>query len=348
MVAERIDPAVAVRAVVPNRIDLAGGTLDIYPIYLLVPGTRTVNAAIEIASRVEIHPIRASARIVAEGVSRPRDAGNTHRFPRGGAFGLVSAALRTYPPLTGVEIRFRNEAPVGTGMGASSALLIAVMLAMEEWLGRRGSWEERARRAMEIEAMHLRYPTGRQDHIAALRGGVQGIRFSPGSTEADRIPAGSREGRRLERHAVLAFTGKSHFSAAVNWRMIRGAIEGDAEVLKKFAGIAGAARDAWDAVVSGDVERLGRAVSRDWAIRKTIAPGITTRAVEEALAAPAIRRHVVGSKLCGAGGGGTLFCLLRRPQDRVAVESFLRSAGFSVYPVRISTGPRVTGGRNAR
>ena len=63
MVAERIDPAVAVRAVVPNRIDLAGGTLDIYPIYLLVPGTRTVNAAIEIASRVEIHPIRASARI---------------------------------------------------------------------------------------------------------------------------------------------------------------------------------------------------------------------------------------------------------------------------------------------
>lgn len=348
MHAERRGPAVAVRAVVPNRIDLAGGTLDIYPLYLLVTGARTVNAAIAVTSRVEIRPVRAPARIVAEGVSRPREAGNTHRFPRAGAFGLVAAALRTYPALTGVEVRFRNEAPVGTGMGASSALLVAVMLAMEVWLGRRGGWEERARRAMEIEAMHLRSLTGRQDHIAALRGGIQGIRFSPGSTEVDRIPAGSGEGRRFERHAVLAFTGKSHFSAEVNWRMIRGAIEGNAAVLSKFAGIAEAARDAWEAVVSGDMERLGRAVSREWAIRKTIAPGISTRAVEEALASRVIRRHVAGAKLCGAGGGGTLFCLLRRPEDRGAVESFLRGAGFPVYPVRLSSGPRVTGGRYAR
>ena len=347
MVAKRLDPAVPVRAVVPNRIDLAGGTLDIYPLYLLVPGTRTVNAAIGITSRVEIHPIRASARIVAEGVSRAREAGDTHRFPRGGPFGLVAAALRAYPPLTGVEIRFRNEAPVGTGLGASSALLVAVILAVEAWLGRRGGWEERARRAMEIEAMHLRNLTGRQDHIAALRGGIQGIRFLPGSAEADRIPARSPEGRRLERHAVLAITGKSHFSAGVNWRMIRGAIEGNASVLKKFAGIAGAARDAWEAVVSGDMERLGRAVSREWSIRKTIVPGITTRAVEEALADPVLRRNVSGAKLCGAGGGGTLFCLLRRPGERAAVESSLRGAGFSVCPVRLSPGPRVEGGRNA-
>lgn len=348
MNAERRGPAASVRAVVPNRIDLAGGTLDIYPLYLLVPGTRTVNAAIGMTSRVEIHPVRDCARIVAEGRGRPRDAVDTHRFPRGRPYGLVSAALRTYPALNGVEIRFRNEVPVGSGMGASSALLIAVMLAMEAWLGRRGGWEERARRAMEIEAMHLRNLTGRQDHIAALRGGIQGIRFSPGSGAADRIPAGSREGRLFERHAVLAFTGKSHFSAAVNWRMIRGAIEGNAAVLKKFAGIAGAARDAWEAVVSGDMERLGRAVSREWAIRKTITPGITTRAVEAALAGREIRRLVAGAKLCGAGGGGTLFCLLRRPEDRGAVESFLRGAGFPVYPVRLSPGPRVTGGRHAR
>lgn len=347
MHADRSGPAVPVRAVVPNRIDLAGGTLDIYPLYLLVAGAWTVNAAIGMTSRVEIHPVRGSARIVAEGVSGPREAGNTHRFPRKGAFGLVAAALRTYPAVTGVEIRFRNEAPVGSGLGASSALLIAVMLAMEAWLGQRGGWKERARRAMEIEAMYLRNLTGRQDHIAALRGGIQGVRFSPGSTEADRIPAGSREGRRLERHAVLAFTGKSHFSAGVNWRMIRGAIEGNPAVLKKFAGMAGAARDAWEALGSGEMERLGRAVSREWAIRKTIAPGITTRAVEELLGSREIRRYVSGAKLCGAGGGGTLFCLLRRPGDRGLVESFLEGAGFPVFPVRLSPGPTVTGGRHA-
>ncbi len=345
MEAKRRSAEGAVRAVVPNRIDLAGGTLDIFPLYLLVPGSCTVNAAIGVHSHVEIRPIRGSARIVAEGVTRPREAGDTHRFPRKGPFGLVAAALRTYPAMNGVEFRYRNEAPVGTGLGASSALLVGVMLAVEAWLGRRGTWEERARRGMEIEAMHLRNLTGRQDHIAALRGGIQGIRCHPGSTEADRISSGSREARIFERHAVLAFTGKSHFSAGVNWRMIRGAIEGNVGILKKFEGIAGAARDVWEAVSSGDMVRLGRAVSREWSIRKTIAPGITTRAVEDLLAGREFRRGVSGAKLCGAGGGGMLFCLLRRPEDRGGVESLLSGVGFAPIPVRLSSGPRVSGGR---
>jgi len=348
MQAKRRGERNTVRATVPNRIDLAGGTLDIYPLYLLVPGTCTVNAAIGVNSHVEIRPIGGPARIVAEGTAHSREAGNTHRFPLGRPFGLVTAALRTYPPLTGVELRFRNEAPIGTGLGASSALLVAVMLAVESWLGRSGTWEERTRRGMEIEAMHLRNLTGRQDHVAALRGGIQGIRCTPGATAADRISTGSREARTFERHAALAFSGKSHVSAAVNWRMIRGAIEGNPDVLKKFAGIAGAARDAWEAVASGDMGRLGRAVSRDWAIRKTIAPGITTRGVEAVLADREFHGRVSGAKLCGAGGGGMLFCLLRSPEDRGAVETLLRSTGFPVFPVRLSAGPRVSGGSRAR
>ncbi|GAB4368632.1 MAG: hypothetical protein Kow00128_14140 [Deltaproteobacteria bacterium] len=332
-----------VRAEVPNRIDLAGGTLDIYPLYLLVPGTVTVNAAIGVRSIVEIRRVRGAARIVAEGVSRAREAGTTHRFPRGGPFGLAAAALRTYPALTGVEIRFRNEAPVGTGLGASSALLVALMLAVESWLGIRGSWEERANRGMEIEAMHLRNLTGRQDHIAALRGGIQGIRCGPGTTVAERISPASREARIFERHAVLAFTGRSHFSAKVNWRMIRGAIEGNSEVLKKFGGIAGAARDAWEAVAAGDMGRLGRAVWREWSLRKTVAPGVSTRPVEALLADREFHRRVSGAKLCGAGGGGMLFCLLRRPEEREALESLLAGARFPAVPVRLSAGPKVSG-----
>ena len=348
MRAGRRFPAVPVRAIVPNRVDLAGGTLDIFPLYLLVPGSLTVNAAVGLTSRVEILQVPGGARLVAEGFTRRLEAADTHRFPGRGRFGLVAAALRAVPPLSGVEIRFRNEAPVGTGLGASSALLVAVLLATDALLGRRGRWRDTARKAMEIEALHLRNLTGSQDHIAALRGGIQGIRFLPGTAEADRIPPGSLPGRRISGHGVLAYTGKSHFSAGVNWRMIRGAIDGNPAILKKFAGIAGAARDAWEAVSSGEVERLGRAVSREWAIRKTIAPGISTRQVEEALASRVFRRNVAGAKLCGAGGGGMLFALLRQPEGREEVESFLRGRGFTVYPFRISAGPRVEGGRHAR
>jgi D-glycero-alpha-D-manno-heptose-7-phosphate kinase len=330
-----------IRVTVPNRVDLAGGTLDIYPLYLLVPGSMTVNAAITVHSVVRIAPVRGPSRLCSENFSLAEEAPDTHGFSAGGRLGLVAAALRFFPPVAGVEIRFRNEAPLGSGLGASSALLVATMLAMDALSGRRRGWEETARAAMEIEAAHLRSLAGRQDHVAALRGGVLGIRFRPGGLEAERIGAGSREARRLAAHGFVAGTGKAHRSAEVNWRMIRGAIEGRREVLRKFRGIAAAAREAWEAVRCGEMAEAGRAVGREWAIRKTLARGVSTSRVEKALADGRFRRRVAGAKLCGAGGGGMLFGLLRGPEDRDAVEAFLRTEGFSVYPFRLSGGPRV-------
>ncbi len=329
------------RVSAPNRVDLAGGTLDIFPLYLLVPGTVTVNAAIGVRSLVEVRPVQGLSRLVSGNFPLRLSAPDTHGFSLRSRAGLVALALRGYPPLEGLEIRFRNEAPLGSGIGASSSLLVAVLLAMDALTGRRRGWEEIAREAMEVEAMHLRSLTGRQDHIAALRGGILGIRFPPGRVEADRLVPGSRAGRALESHGVLASTGKAHFSAGVNWRMVRGALEGDAKVLGKFRSIAAIARDAWAALEACDLPAAAEAVAREWAIRKALAPGITTPSVERALSLPEMERRVAGAKLCGAGGGGILFCILRSPADRGPVGRILRRHGFEVLPFRISPGPRI-------
>ncbi len=333
-----------VRVTVPNRIDLAGGTLDIYPLYLLVPGSMTVNAAIGVTSRVEIVPSPGKARLVSGNFPRRAEASDTHGFPLGGDLGLIAAALRCFPPVRGVTLSIRNEAPVGSGIGASSALLVAAMLAMDALLGRRRRWEDTAREAMEIEAAHLRSLTGRQDHVAALRGGIQGIVFRPGRIDAARIPVRSRAGRALAAHGFLAGTGKSHHSSDVNWRMIRGAIEGERAVLRKFDAIAAAAREAWDALSAAEIGAVGAAVACEWAVRKTLARGVSTRLVDAALGSRELRARVAGAKLCGAGGGGMLFGLLRAPEDRRAVEETLRRRGFAVYPFRLSAGPSVETG----
>jgi D-glycero-alpha-D-manno-heptose-7-phosphate kinase len=212
---------------------------------------------------------------------------------------------------------------------------------MDALLGRRRGWEETARAAMEIEASHLRSLAGRQDHVAALRGGIQGIRYLPGRLEAERIGPGSDAGRMLEAHGFLAGTGKAHHSAEVNWRMIRGAIEGNAEILRRFRGIAAAARDAWEAVRSGEVGAAGRAVAREWEIRKTLASGVSPARVEKAFAIREFRKRVVGVKLCGAGGGGMACGLLRAPEERGRVEALLSAEGFTVYPFMLSGGPRI-------
>jgi D-glycero-alpha-D-manno-heptose-7-phosphate kinase len=330
-----------IRVVVPNRVDLAGGTLDIYPLYLLVPGSMTVNAAIAIRSRVDVARVRGPSRLHSEDFSLVEKAADTHGFSTSGKLGLIAGALRFFPPARGVELRFRNEAPLGSGLGASSSLLVATMLAMDAWLGRKRGWEETARQAMEIEAGHLRCLAGRQDHIAALRGGIQGIRFLPGRVEADRMAPSSGAGRKLESHGFIAGSGKAHRSAEVNWRMIRGAIEGDAELLRKFRGIAAAARETWEAVGNGEIDAAGRAVASEWRIRKTLAAGVSTPRVEGAFAMREFRKRVTGVKLCGAGGGGVAFGLLRAPEDRGKVEALLSAEGFTVYPFRLSGGPRI-------
>lgn len=338
---KRIPGVSSVFVTVPNRVDLAGGTLDIYPLYLLVPGSMTVNAAIGIRSLVRIAPVRGGARLRSEDYSAAAEASDTHGFSPKRGLGLVAAALRCYPPFSGIEIRFRNEAPHGSGIGASSALLVATMLAMDAFAGRKRGWEETARAATEIEAAYLQCLTGRQDHVASLRGGILGIRFGPGRMEAERIGAGSVQARKLAELGFVAGTGTAHHSADVNWRMIRGAIEGNGEILGRFRGIAAAAREAWEAVRCGEIGEAGRAMGREWEIRKTLARGITTPRVEKALRSPEFRRRVAGAKLCGAGGGGMLFGLMRGPGERRAVESFLRSEGFRVYPFRLSGGPRI-------
>jgi D-glycero-alpha-D-manno-heptose-7-phosphate kinase len=194
---------------------------------------------------------------------------------------------------------------------------------------------------MEIEAAHLRNLAGRQDHIAALRGGIQGIRFLPGTIEAERLSPGCRAGRLLARHGFLASTGKAHHSAGVNWRMIRGAIGGDAGMLAKFEAISEAGRDAWRAIRDGDAAGAGDAVACEWAVRRTLARGVSTPLVDRLFSNPAFGERVAGAKLCGAGGGGMIFGLLRKPDYRGAVEALLEEAGCELFPFELSGGPRI-------
>jgi len=115
---------------------LAGGTLDIYPLYLPVSGAMTVNAAIALRSFAPIRPVRGPARLVSGDFPARCAAADTHGFPASGRLGLIAVALRLYLPMRGVEVRVRNEAPFGSGLGGSSALLVAAMLAFETFVGK--------------------------------------------------------------------------------------------------------------------------------------------------------------------------------------------------------------------
>jgi D-glycero-alpha-D-manno-heptose-7-phosphate kinase len=314
------------------RADLGGGTLDIWPLGLFHPGARTVNVAIDLAATVRIRRVDDVYR-VRQGDSSV-EAGSAAALialPEGALVGVVAEAL-ALPP---VEVTLASDSPRGGGLGASSAMVVALIAAAESELGQSpSSPAERAHLARDLEARLMSLPTGIQDHYPALLGGVLEILHRPGGESVRRLDV---DLERLGDSLLVVYSGISHFSAGNNWQVVRRRLDGEPEVTGLFAGIAEATAELPAALEAGDFPRVGALMSREWSFRRRLAAGISTPALE-ALVEAALAAGAWGGKACGAGGGGCL-AFLCPPERRSAVTAALEQAGGRVLPARPAGAP---------
>lgn len=292
----------------PLRIDLAGGTLDIWPVYLQLRDPVTVNVAI---ARY------AEATLVAGGPAPAR--------------GSLASRLFAAIPGRPVGIETRVDCPRGSGLGGSSALCVAIARALFDERNGRATPQDVFRLVRDVESQHIRTPTGDQDYLAAIHGGCSAIRFGAGGATVTRIRSAEAElGRRL----VLFYTGVPHFSGINNWAVFRAVFDGDRGVRSRLQSIASVARDVASALEAGDLDRAGVLVGREWSYRRGLARGITTPELERAFALG--KRHgAIAGKVCGAGGGGAAF-LFAREGAAPALARRLSAAGFMLLPASVA------------
>jgi D-glycero-alpha-D-manno-heptose-7-phosphate kinase len=313
-----------IRVTARCRVDLAGGTLDIWPIGLLHPGAQTVNVAIEVPVRVELEPGGDRYR-VRQGATRHEVARVTELAsdPDTALVGLALEALGAPPCALALE----SASPRGAGLGASSALTVALLAALE--IAREGRLEAspdpRAALARDLEARLMRLPTGRQDHFPAQLGGALALEHRPGG---ERVRALDLDLAALDRRLVVAYSGQSHFSAGNNWQVIRRRLEGDPEVVARLDAVRDAAAAMPEALLTGDWERVGALMADDWHARRGLSAEISTPALERLLEAGR-RAGAWGGKACGAGGGGCV-AVLGPPERREAIATALLEAGARV------------------
>ncbi|HXT20656.1 MAG TPA: hypothetical protein VN923_07905, partial [Thermoanaerobaculia bacterium] len=211
----------------------------------------------------------------------------------------------------------------GGGLGASSAMTVALIAAGDRLLGNGGrDAPATARLARDLEARLMRLPTGTQDHYPALLGGSLVVAFTPGGETVRRLDV-DLDG--LSRHLLLVYTGHSHFSAATNWEIIRRCLEADPEVHALLGGIAEIAAALPAPLERGDFAAVGRLVGREWQLRRQLAEGVTVPVVDHLLAA-AESLGAWGGKACGAGGGGCV-AILAPAERRAAIAAALAAAG---------------------
>jgi D-glycero-alpha-D-manno-heptose-7-phosphate kinase len=317
----------------PCRVDLAGGTLDIWPLYLYHANAVTLNFAVDRYASCTLET-RPDSRVVL----RSRDLAGEEIFPtlealqstRAYKLPLLAYLVRFFAPTTGINLSTDCEAPTGAGISGSSTLIIAVASALNKLTGAGYRIEKLREIAQNIEAQIIGVPTGAQDYYPAMYGGVSAIELTAAGIARKAIPVDLHE---LTGRIVLAYTGEPRNSGINNWEVTKAHIDGDAKVRRNFDRIAAIAHAMRGALEKADWDDVARLLREEWTNRRKNAPGISTPLIDRLITATR-RAGAMGAKVCGAGGGGCVIFLVEAG-SKPAVTKVIEREGATVLPVSV-------------
>ena len=321
-----------IAASAPTRIDLAGGTIDIWPLYLFHDGAATLNAAISLRAQVTVEG-RGERGVELRSLDTAREVSARHWFDLdpAGQLPLLVRAARHYQ-VERVSVTTQAESPAGAGIAGSSALTIALCGAFARLTGASMNPIDILHVAMNIECQTIHVPTGVQDYRPAMYGGIAAIELRAEGVTRVALDVDPRE---LEQRIVLAYTGEPRQSGTNNWEIAKRHIDGDRRIFDCFERIRDTAAAMRTALERGRWDEVGRQIAAEWDNRKRLAPGVTTPTIDD-LMARASAAGATAAKVCGAGGGGCLFCY-GPPPARAAIAEALATGGARLLDYHIET-----------
>ena len=196
------------RARTPLRISFAGGGTDVSP-FPETEGGAVLSATIDryVLGSLAVHAdshLRIESRDYGISVQLAPDEG----FQLDGNLDLIKAALRRgwRDGPNGYGIILSSSAPPGSGLGASSAMVVTVVAMLNEYYGMPMGEYEVAHLASVIEREDMNIAGGLQDYYAAAFGGFNYIEFGR-QVVVNPLRVRDYIIGELEMNLVLCFTG---------------------------------------------------------------------------------------------------------------------------------------------
>jgi D-glycero-alpha-D-manno-heptose-7-phosphate kinase len=316
------------------RADLAGSTLDLWPLYLFHPGAVTVNFALSIMTTCRIRPV--------EGKTIEFRSVDTRRQEKFDSIEAVCAAKQFKHPIGGWLTRFfapeggfvletHSESPAGAGIAGSSALMIATTAALAKFTGRRLDKEQMRQIAQNVEAQIINVPTGCQDYYPALYGGVGAVHLDVDGIHREPVPVAPEE---IDERFVLVYTGAPRQSGINNWEVFKAHIDGNKKVVRNFEQIAQISRAMHAAVVEKKWADVARLLREEWKLRRANYKGISTPLIDR-LVTVASRSGGRAAKVCGAGGGGCVVFMVKEGAKQRVADAITANGG-QVLPFTVA------------
>ncbi len=329
-----------VRARAPLRLGLAGGGTDLIG-YSSQHGGAVLNATIDRYAFAFIRT-RDDGRIAFEACDLGREEvhDGAPLLPASKLLlhrGVYERMVRDFhggEPLA-ISVTTAVDAPMGSGLGSSSALVVALIEAYRTYLDLPLTRYDVAHLAYEIERVDLNLAGGRQDQYSAAFGGINFLEFLSGG-EVIVNPLRFSEGVVLELESSLAvcFTGQSRESDTIIRQQTSGVSADTAQVMDAMHQLRQDAFDMKSAILLGDIAAVAATLERSWIAKKRTAPGITNARIE-ALEAMAREAGAIGAKVSGAGGGGFMMFVVPT-ERRFRLISALNEQGAMASPVKFT------------
>jgi D-glycero-alpha-D-manno-heptose-7-phosphate kinase len=319
----------------PTRIDLAGGTVDIWPIYLFLGNALTLNIGIDLfaeATLIAGAPKQGQGSITLRSEDQNHEtrlswdeleSAKTHP-----ALDLHLRLLRHFArtshkgPGLDLTLKTMAKSPAGAGLGGSSTLNVAITGALATWAWDRVfdpvvDGEKLIEVSRDVETTVIQVPAGLQDYYGAMFGGLQSLSWGAGVHAREWLSP--RILSALESRVLLFYSGQSRNSGINNWQLFKSFVDKDTDVRTKFESITQATHELKAALLKEDWLGASKAIRKEWAARKTLAPGISTPEMEKAFSVASKLAPDSAGKVCGAGGGGCFFIYL--PENMPSLKS---------------------------
>jgi len=319
----------------PTRVDLAGGTIDIWPLYLFHPRATTVNFATSLRANCRIET-RDDGRIILESRDRKvvfeTELAALEDLIREERLELISKLVHFFKPTTGFHLIADSQAPAGAGMGGSSALAIACIGALNHLVGNRYDRQKFIVLAANIETTVIKVPAGFQDYYSAFYGGASAVHFRTDGIQREHLQI---DEQKLEQRIVICYTGEPRLSGTNNWEIFKRHVDGDTELFTIFDGIRDSAVRMREALLADDWNKISAIMRDAYPNRKRLAPGVTTAQMEK-LVEKALANGAEAAKVCGAGGGGCIAFLCSEGRKGDVEKALAAAEGAQVIDWKFS------------
>jgi len=324
------------RARAPLRLGFAGGGTDVSP-YCDRFGGLVMNATIDMYAYANIATDQGNViRFVAKDKDQAVEYPLTDYLPLDGVLdlhkGVYNRVVRDFnqgEPLA-LTLTTYSDAPAGSGLGASSTLVVAMLQAFVEMLNLPLGEYDIAQLAFQIERIDIGLSGGRQDQYAATFGGFNFMEFyAENRVIVNPLRVKGWIISELESSMVLFYTGVSRESADIIDQQAKNVLDNDADALQATHELRKEAIAMKESLLRGNLIGFASSMQQGWESKKRTAGKISNRVIENIVETA----HTAGAyagKVSGAGGGGFIMFFVE-PTCRLDVMRALKKCDGQVF-----------------